>query len=109
MREPLIKAIHESKVEYDDVEEYLHALHAPSRNAAMREINPMEQELKDKVDALTARRDALANDTDVAEYLKLRRELRQAEGDIEDGIADESLARATASMQLLKFISSVSE
>jgi hypothetical protein len=30
----------------------------------------------------------------VAEYLKLRRELGQAEGDIEDGIADESLARA---------------
>jgi hypothetical protein len=33
MREPLIAAIHESKVEYDDVEEYLHALHAPSGNA----------------------------------------------------------------------------
>jgi hypothetical protein len=94
MRDPLIAAIHESGVEYDDVEEYLHALHAPSRNAAMREINPTESELKDKVDALTTRRDALANDADVAEYLKLRRELRQAEGDIEDGIADESLARA---------------
>jgi hypothetical protein len=94
MREPLIKAIHESKVEYDDVEEYLHALHAPSRNAAMREINPTEAELKDKVDRLTALRDSLANDADVAEYLKLGRELRQAEGDIEDGIADESLSRA---------------
>jgi hypothetical protein len=94
MRDPLIKAIHESGVEYDDVEEYLHALHAPSRNAVMREINPTESELKDKVDALTAQRDALANDTDVAEFLKLRRELRQAEADIEDGIADESLARA---------------
>jgi hypothetical protein len=94
MRDPLIKAIHESGVEYDDVEEYLHALHAPSRNAAMREINPTETELKDKVDRLSALRDSLANDADVAEYLKLRRELRQAEGDIEDGIADESLARA---------------
>jgi hypothetical protein len=30
----------------------------------------------------------------VAEYLRLRRELREAQGDIEDGIADESLARA---------------
>jgi hypothetical protein len=94
MREPLIKAIHESGVAYDDVEEYLHALHAPSRNAAMREINPTESELKDKVDALTAKRDSLGNDADVAEYLKLRRELRQAQGDIEDGIADESLERA---------------
>jgi hypothetical protein len=94
MRDPLIAAIHESGVEYDDVEEYLHALHAPSRNAAMREINPTESELKDKVDALTAKRDALANDVDVAEYLRLRRELRQAEADIEDGIADESLVRA---------------
>jgi hypothetical protein len=94
MREPLIAAIHESKVEYDDVEEYLHALHAPSRNAAMREINPTETELKDRVDRLTAKRDSLANDVDVAEYLRLRRELREAQGDIEDGIADESLARA---------------
>jgi hypothetical protein len=93
-RDPLIKAIHESGVEYDDVEEYLHALHAPSRNAAMREINPTATELQDRTDKLSARRDALANDPDVAEYLKLRRELRQAEGDIEDGIADESLARA---------------
>jgi hypothetical protein len=76
------------------VEEYLHALHAPSRNAAMREINPTATELQDRTDKLSARRDALANDPDVTEYLKLRRELRQAEGDIEDGIADESLARA---------------
>jgi hypothetical protein len=94
MRDPLIKGIHESGVAYDDVEEYLHALHAPSRNAAMREINPTEQELKDKTDVLTAQRDALASDPDVVEFVKLRRELRQAEGDIEDGIADESLARA---------------
>jgi hypothetical protein len=92
-RDPLIKAIHDSGVAYEDVEEYLHALHAPSRNAAMREINPNEQELKDKTDDLASRRDALAIDPDVTEYLKLRRELRQAEGDIEDGIADESLVR----------------
>jgi len=91
MRDPLIKAIHESGVEYDDVEEYLHALHAPSRNAAMREINPTAAELQDRTDKLSARRDALVNDPDVAEYLKLRRELRQAEGDIEDGIADATL------------------
>jgi hypothetical protein len=60
----------------------------------MLEINPTESELKDRVDRLTAKRDSLGNDADVAEYLKLRRELRQTEGDIEDGIADESLARA---------------
>lgn len=29
-RDPLIKAIHESGVAYEDVEKYLHALHAPS-------------------------------------------------------------------------------
>jgi hypothetical protein len=40
------------------------------------------------------KRDSLAKDADVAEYLKLRRELRQAEADNEDGAADESLARA---------------
>jgi hypothetical protein len=78
MRDPLIKAIHESGVAYD--EEYLRALHAASRDAAMHEINPTEQELKDKTEALAARRDSLANDADVAEYLKLRRELRQDEG-----------------------------
>lgn len=43
MRDPLIKAIHDSAVAYEDVEEYLHA---PSRNAAMRAINPTEEELK---------------------------------------------------------------
>jgi hypothetical protein len=68
MREPLIKVIHESKVEYDDVEEYLHALHAPSRNAAMREINSNEAELS-WTDKLTANRDALANYANVDEYL----------------------------------------
>lgn len=92
-RDPLIKAIHDSGVAYEDVEDYLHALHAPSRNAAMREINPTEQELKDKTDALASKRDALAIDPDVKEYVKLRRELRQAEADIEDGLADESLVR----------------
>jgi hypothetical protein len=90
-REPLIKVIHESGVEYDDMEEYLHALHAPSRNAAMREINPTATELQDRTDKLSARRDALANDPDVAEYLKLRREMRQADADAEDGIADATL------------------
>jgi hypothetical protein len=92
MRDPLLKAIHESGVEYQDVEKYLHALHAPSRNAAMQEINPTEPELKSQTAALEKQRDSLANDPDVKEFLKLRRELRQAEADIEDGIADESLA-----------------
>lgn len=92
-RNPLIKAIHDSGVAYEDVEDYLHALHAPSRNAAMREINPTEQELKDKTDALASKRDALAIDPDVKEYVKLRREQRQADADVEDGLADESLVR----------------
>jgi hypothetical protein len=92
MRDLLLKAIHESGVEYEKVEKYLHALHAPSRNAAMQEINPTEPELKSQTAALEKQRDSLANDPDVKEFLKLRRELRQAEADIEDGIADESLA-----------------
>jgi hypothetical protein len=54
LRDPLIKAIHESGVSYDDVQEFLHARHAPSRNKAMREINPSKQELKDKTDSPTA-------------------------------------------------------
>ncbi|MBA4143458.1 MAG: hypothetical protein H0X43_10760 [Nitrosospira sp.] len=59
----------------------------------MGKHKPREEELKDKTEALTAQRDSLANEADVKEYVKARRELRQAEGDIEDGIADESLAR----------------
>lgn len=94
LRDPLLKAIHDSGVAYDDVEKYLHALHAPSRNAAMREINPTEAELKSQTSALEKQRDSLAKDPDVTQYLKLRRELRDAEADIEDGIADESLAVA---------------
>jgi hypothetical protein len=42
MGNPLMKAIHESGVSYDDVQEFLHARHAPSRNKAMREINPTD-------------------------------------------------------------------
>lgn len=92
LRDPLLKAIHDSGVAYEDVEDYLHALHAPSRNAAMKEINPTADELKEKVDALTAERDSLASDPNVKEFLRLRKELRSAEADIEDGVADESLA-----------------
>lgn len=92
-RTPLVKAIHDSKVAYEDVEDYLHALHAPSRNAAMREINPTEAELTDQTEALTAKREALAKDVDVKEYVKVRRELRVAEADIDDGLSDESLGR----------------
>jgi hypothetical protein len=36
MGNPLMKAIHESGVSYDDVQEFLHARHAPSRNKAIR-------------------------------------------------------------------------
>lgn len=93
MRDPLLKAIHDSKVSYEDVEKYLHALHAPSRNAAMREINPTVSELKAQISSLETQRDSLSKDADVQRFLKERRDLRQAEADIEDGIADESLAR----------------
>lgn len=92
LRDPLLKAIHDSGVAYEDVEDFLHALHAPSRNAAMHEINPTADELKAKTDALTAERDSLASDPNVKEFLRLRKELRSAEADIEDGVADESLA-----------------
>lgn len=97
LRDPLLKAIHDSGVAYEDVEKYLHALHAPSRNAAMREINPTESELKTQIADLEKQRDTLAKDPDVKRFLDLRRELRQAEADIEDGIADESLARGLKS------------
>lgn len=59
----------------------------------MREINPTKEELKDKTEALAKRRDELAKDDDVQAYVRTRRELRDAEADIEDGIADESLGR----------------
>lgn len=97
MRDPLLKAIHDSGVSYEEVEEYLHALHAPSRNAAMKEINPTEAELKAQVSALEKQRDTLAKDKDVERFVKLRRELRQAQADVEDGIADESLVRGLQS------------
>ncbi len=94
LRDPLLKAIHDSGVSYEDTEAYLHALHAPSRNAAMREINPAKPELDAQTSALEKQRDSLAKDPEVTQYLKLRRELRDADADIEDGIADESLATA---------------
>ncbi|MFA7269949.1 MAG: LPD38 domain-containing protein [Sterolibacterium sp.] len=92
MLKPLVKAIHDEKLKYEEVEEYLHARHAPSRNAAMKEINPTAKELDAKRVDMTKTRDSLADSEAVQEYISKRRELRQAESDIEDGIADESLA-----------------
>lgn len=75
------------------MEDYLHALHAPSRNKAMRDINPTEEELNAQVEGLTKKRETLARDVDVEAYVKARRELRLAEADIDGGLADESLGR----------------
>ncbi|HEU4854385.1 MAG TPA: LPD38 domain-containing protein [Nitrosospira sp.] len=97
LRDPLLKAIHDSGVSFEDVEEYLHALHAPSRNAAMREINPTVQELDTRIKSLAATRDKLAKDTRVIEFIQKRRELRQMELDVEDGIADAGDAAALRS------------
>lgn len=92
LRDPLVAAIHEGNLGYEEVEEYLHALHAPSRNAAMREINPTQDELDKRIGNLTALRDKLAQEPAVERYAKLRRDLRNALADIEDGVADETLA-----------------
>ena len=81
LRDPLVKAIHDSKLKYEEVEEYLHARHAPSRNAAMRGINPAEEELKDKTERLVGQRDRLAEAEDVRRYVAKRREIRDAEAD----------------------------
>ncbi|MEO9231643.1 MAG: LPD38 domain-containing protein [Devosia sp.] len=91
--DPLLKAIHDSKVSFEDAEEYLHARHAPERNAAMREINPTAPELDAQKAAAEAQRDSLAKDQNVKDYIAKRREVRDAKADIEDGIADESLGR----------------
>lgn len=88
MRDPLIQAIHDGNLKYEEVEEFLHALHAPSRNAAMKEINPTVQELDARIKKLAATRDKLAKDASVVEFIQKRRELRQAQSDVEDGLAD---------------------
>lgn len=97
LRDPLLKAIHDSGVPFEEVEEYLHALHAPSRNAAMREINPTVRELDARIKSLAALRDKLAKDAKVTEFIQKRRELRQMELDVEDGIADAGDAAALRS------------
>lgn len=91
MVNPLLKEIHESNLEYEEVEEYLHAKHAPSRNAAMKEINPTESELNAIRADLTNIHDMLVDVDAVQEYIAKRREIRQAESDVEDGVADDSL------------------
>ena len=93
LRDPLIQAIHDENLEWEEVEDYLHARHAPSRNAAMREINPTQEELDDRTETLSAERDRLAQDERVKQYVSQRRQLRDAQADIADGIADESLER----------------
>ncbi|SOD42346.1 LPD38 domain-containing protein [Nitrosovibrio sp. Nv4] len=88
MRDPLIQAIHDGNLKYEEVEEFLHAMHAPSRNAAMKDINPTVQELDERIKKLAATRDRLAKDKNVVEFIQKRRELRQAQSDVEDGLVD---------------------
>lgn len=91
--DPLVKAMHDAGLSYDEVEQYLHARHAPSRNAAMRQINPTEAQLEARKAEVAAERDRLRDTTDVKRYIDLRRRMRSSEADIEDGLADESLRR----------------
>lgn len=93
-RDPLIKAMHDAKVKYEELHEYLHAKHAPTRNRLMREINPTAEELDVKRTALTETRDSLADDADVLEYKSVRKQLRVAEADVQDGEADQSAVDA---------------
>ena len=55
------------------LKEYLRSIQAPSRNAATREINMTGQELKDKTEALTARRDELTKDATLNRHLAVVR------------------------------------
>lgn len=45
MVNPLLEAIHASGIPYQEVEQYLYAKHAPSRNAEMEKINPGQTDL----------------------------------------------------------------
>lgn len=45
MVNPLLEAIHASGIPYQEVEQYLYAKHAPSRNAEMERINPGQTNL----------------------------------------------------------------
>ena len=90
MVNPMFKAIHDAKLKYEQVEEYLLAKHAPSRNAAMREINPTAPELEVMRAEQEAIRDELADNENVQAFIRARRELREAQAEVDDGIADES-------------------
>jgi len=91
MRDPLVKAMFNEKLQYEEVQSYLHARHAPSANAAMREINPTQTELDEKKEILTATRDSLKTNEAVVKYIAKRREIRQADAYVEEGEADDSL------------------
>lgn len=89
-RDPLLKAIHDAKLTYEEVEDYLNAKDAPYRNAAMKAINPTQAELDTKRAALEAETTRLFGLPAVKDYIATRRELRRFEDEVDEGLADAS-------------------
>lgn len=59
--EPLVKAIHESGLELEEVEKYLHALHAPEANAYLKKINEKEKSSEENSSEYPGEEDIAAN------------------------------------------------
>ena len=94
---PFVKLLHDSKFTVEQAEEYVNAKDAPDRNREMKDRNPTAAELDAMQADVAAQRDAVAGDENVRDYIARRRELRQAEADVEDGLADQTLVDMTKS------------
>ena len=87
---PFVKMLHDSKLSIEKAQEYVNAKDAPDRNREMKARNPTAPELAAIKADLAAQRDSLAGEQAVKDFVSKRRELRQTEADVEDGIADQS-------------------
>lgn len=87
---PFVKMLHDSKLSIEKAQEYVNAKDAPDRNREMKARNPTAPELAAIKSDLAAQRDSLAGEQAVKDFVSKRRELRQTEADVEDGIADQS-------------------
>lgn len=98
---PLLEKIQKSGLTFEQVEDYLKARHAPSRNAAMKEINPTQSELDAERAILESELTRLGNTAKVQEYLRVAKELNGYKFDAIHGQADATAVK-TLQSQLSK-------
>lgn len=79
--QPVLNEMHDEDTTIPELEEFLHARHAPSRNAAMAEINPSQDIIDQKIEEAEQELERLEDDdAKPKEIAAAERELRKWQG-----------------------------